>query len=101
MIQDRQFLLAPMSNVTGADKPQPLLILCGQVMVQRAGTGTSRRCLNPQSAIYFHYSSEAIWITLQQGSQGLCGFYRRPSIVDLRWRTSAVAVGMKRVESVS
>ena len=38
---------------------------------------------------------------LLQASQGLGGFYRRPSIVDLRWRTSAAAVGMKRVESVS
>ena len=28
-------------------------------MVQRAGTGASRRCLDPQSAIYFRYSDEA------------------------------------------
>ena len=117
MIQDRQFLLAPMSNVTGADKPQPRLILCGQVMVQRAGTVVEPvdavwTC-NPQFISIIPLSlykqiewrrqaagKISLWITLQQVSQGLGGFYRRSSIVDLRWRTSAAAVGMKRVESV-
>ena len=62
MIQDRPFLLAPhdqRSRTAGAGKPQLRLILGGQVMVQRAGTGASRRCLDPQSAIYFRYSDEA------------------------------------------